>query len=104
MNDRDLINLIEAIQHLSEGIKELGSNLPPTPAARLKKAQEGVRAALLAIVDRHNPKPVEFSEADDGCVTFTMDYTHEVNFGEEADNRSVAQTRPSPPRPKTVKK
>jgi hypothetical protein len=108
MNDRDLADVLRALTHLSEAIEELGKKLPPGPTERLLKSHLGLSAAIMSIAKRHEPKSVEFSEKDDGCVEFITNIPFVLNdsvgSGEEADNHSVAQSRPTPPRPKTVKK
>lgn len=108
MTDKDLADVLRALTHLSEAIDELGKKLPPALTARLLKSQLGLSAAIMSIAKRHESKPVEFSEKNDGCVEFITNIPFVLNdsvgSGEEADNLSVAQSRPTPPRPKTVKK
>jgi hypothetical protein len=107
MNDADLADLLKAIEHLRMGMQVLGRNLPPESVQHLEYAQNGVRKALATIIARHDPQSVQFSESDeDGCVTFTMglQIDDQIDFGEDSRYPSVAQARPTPPRPKTDKK
>ena len=86
----------------------LGQHLPAEVKASLAEEQKGVQTAVMAIIDRHNSQCVEFSQNDDMSVEFMTDIpfvlNESVKFEEEVDNLSVAQSRPTPPRPKTIEK
>lgn len=103
MNNNDLADVIKAICCLSDAIKVVGKHLPPASAQHLAEAHQGVVAALTSIANRHDPQPVEFSEADNGCVSFITNIPFVLDDPQRNKSFSVAQARPTPPRPKTDK-
>lgn len=99
MNDKDLADVLIALTHISEAIDELGKKLPDARTARLLKSQVGLSAAIISIVKRHAPKPVEFSERDDGCMEFITDLPLVFDDTDGKKNPSVSLTNPCPPPP-----
>jgi hypothetical protein len=73
MNDRDLIDILQAIHLLSEGVRELSKDLPLETVQRLSKHQQGVQAAITNVIGRRDPHSPEFTETDEG-LTFTREF------------------------------
>jgi hypothetical protein len=103
MTDEDLVDVLKALTHLSAGIKVLSQNLPHEFKERLAEEQQGVQAAVMAIINRHDPQPVMFSRSrSDGRMGLQID--ERARHQNKSESLTVSQARPTPPRPKTDKK
>lgn len=54
VNERDLIDVMTAITHTWSAIDVLSAGLPPEKAQPIAQARQGMTAAMMAILNRHD--------------------------------------------------
>lgn len=98
MGDKDLADVLRALTHLSEAVKEISQHMRPEAAQAVLRAQQGAAACLRSIALRHGDQGVSFSEADDQGVMFTMDFPG-LGDPDGTQDTAVSLTNPVPPAP-----
>lgn len=74
LTDRDLIDLLQAVHILNQGLQALGKDLPPESAEHLATCHQGVEASIANIVARRcDPHSPEFTDVEEG-LTFTREF------------------------------